>query len=1220
MEDISKNVPKVDSTKPNTGDSVVESSTDSYLKFRDCSQANTESPVYDPPEDFKYSDDNDEINNTITLKFEEEPAVAIPKRKHSEDSLENNAKIQKLEYEELSTQSLDNEVSEITKQIPNELPSTSRVRSMARSSPRTPKRSNSVEATLKTPKTPKTSKSRSASADITNTRKTPRKVLPIVAKEEPMLDDEVQIISDSSSRPSVEFVQEIPPPTSIPETIREESSELNDSQDIHLVLSPTPDESNTDDTGTKHNSEPTLVKDRNEILDTGKVHEIKSDGYDFSDASNISQTAKDYHRGTDQESTDSICTLESPDQVPSVASKLISKLSNGNSSTPTEIAAEGKLGAGDSDNTPDMSKLINNKGARVKNESFRASNTTTPSTISPLQNGHSLPINTPQIPVFDVHVSYNEDGEFLSLYVVRTDSDIGMDMCKEYQRISKRFTIDPYLGDVSVSNSPSSVTSGGMINLPNRISFASSTSSTSTLSNRTSDGAFVVPQPPRKSVANPNSSVKGYESLMKKVQDIFSHIREVSVDEGSRSLSDDKVSVGIQTSLSNETVFSNGNASPEEVNKCDKATPKSSLKKTRVRGRRPIAGKTKRALLPTQPEEPEYMHGMNSPEMVPMNGDRENISPIKSPKEEKPLASLVGTPKSVSKLKQKRRPASPRPATPVEKALIKQEYPGYAADTVVLAKWVDKRYYSGKVLEITEPNKYLIKFDDGQSKVLLDDFIIFGDMKQLPLQGQSVYAMVDEEQNYEPGLVLGIEENDSGTITYRCMTDGDTIVMVTASELYLTEDQARSIKETARPRSPAAPATPRRRHHRELDLDNIIQGPRSARSRDKGSSSAKKRVASPKSPKASTSGLKSKSTPVGRKRLASESSEMSESSNSAPPVRLEEVPGVEPEVQRTPRKIDGVKAGPLQLKGAAKQTVGKKNSKLAKFSDDETTLLSVGPIPSAPLFESLHFLLTCTVPPRERQKGKGSEKDKGAEKEREREKSQDTRHYSSEEDGETSAMAGTDTEDMVFSDRPFNKERLKEQLEAGGGIVHSHFDDVPKNKYSVCKLIAPRPCLTAKYIQCIAADIRALSHAWVIMSCIGGQLPDADAYALPTGWSLLKDRFITWVPATGRRNTTFFKDKTILICGDQDTFVKFWERVCTLVGANTRVVNEEDLNMSGAVALVTEWDCPHEVQNKANEDNIPLVSTHWVIQCLIEGRVIPPTCHDKFSFMYTEQE
>lgn len=84
--------------------------------------------------------------------------------------------------------------------------------------------------------------------------------------------------------------------------------------------------------------------------------------------------------------------------------------------------------------------------------------------------------------------------------------------------------------------------------------------------------------------------------------------------------------------------------------------------------------------------------------------------------------------------------------------------------------------------------------------------------------------------------------------------------------------------------------------------------------------------------------------------------------------------------------------------------------------------------------------------------------------------------------------------------------------------------------------------------------------------------------------------------------------------------MKFWERVCTLAGATTRVVNEEDLNMSGALALVTEWDCPHEVQNKANQDNIPLVSTTWVVQSLIEARVIAPTSHEKFSFMFAEPE
>jgi hypothetical protein len=73
---------------------------------------------------------------------------------------------------------------------------------------------------------------------------------------------------------------------------------------------------------------------------------------------------------------------------------------------------------------------------------------------------------------------------------------------------------------------------------------------------------------------------------------------------------------------------------------------------------------------------------------------------------------------------------------------------------------------------------------------------------------------------------------------------------------------------------------------------------------------------------------------------------------------------------------------------------------------------------------------------------------------------------------------------------------------------------VPKNKYGVCKLIAPRPCLTAKYIQCVAADVRAVSHGWLVGSCSEGALLDLDAFALPAGWSLQKQKFINWVSHT----------------------------------------------------------------------------------------------------------
>lgn len=675
------------------------------------------------------------------LPGDHDNTIAHAKRKLSEDSKESQSKLVKVDNL-VNTQALDNEVYEITSGNSTdvtEMPSTSNLE--------TPRKLKSNKDVLKT------------------------------------AVEEIHIISSdsSTSRPSVDLIKETE--ASKPKSEEnEEPNSMNDSQDFHLVLSPSP-EDEEEKPKVDGSSDPVVAKDRQEVLNPGKINPTRSEGYNYSDlSSNLSQPQrpKEYclEKGTDQESTDSVGSIiiDSPDNMPSVASKMIKKLSNGNSSTPTEQSnGKPEIGISDneSDHTPDLTKISGNIGKR--GNAFKVSNTTTPSTISPLHNGngHSLPINTPVIPTFDVHVSHNEDGEFLSLYVVKTDNDLGIDMYKEYQRFSKRFTMDPYMADVSSSNSPGSVTSTGMINLPNRTSFASTTSSTSTASNRTNDGNFVVPQPPRKSISHPASTtVKGCEALMKKLQDVFLHVRDTSMD-ADRSASEYKVSVGVQVSTSSTSTenLSNGNASPEEVSKCDKATPKSSLKK-RVRGRRPLAGKTKRAILPTQVEEPEYMHGMNSPEMVPTNSENGNISP-KSSKDDKPLSSLIGTPKSVSKLKQKRvRPISPRPATPVEKPAAKIDYPGFPPDTLVLAKWVDKRYYSGKVLEITEPNKYLIHFDDGQTKALLDDFIIFGDRKTLPLEGQSVYAMVDEEQNYEPGLVLGIEENDCGTVTYRCTTDG----------------------------------------------------------------------------------------------------------------------------------------------------------------------------------------------------------------------------------------------------------------------------------------------------------------------------------------------------------------------------------------------------------------------------------------------------------------
>lgn len=58
-----------------------------------------------------------------------------------------------------------------------------------------------------------------------------------------------------------------------------------------------------------------------------------------------------------------------------------------------------------------------------------------------------------------------------------------------------------------------------------------------------------------------------------------------------------------------------------------------------------------------------------------------------------------------------------------------------------------------------------------------------------------------------------------------------------------------------------------------------------------------------------------------------------------------------------------------------------------------------------------------------------------------------------------------------FTTTPFVKQHIIKQIESGGGKVYNHFEEIPKNKYNHCKLIAPHPCITAKYVQCLAVDI-----------------------------------------------------------------------------------------------------------------------------------------------------
>lgn len=112
-------------------------------------------------------------------------------------------------------------------------------------------------------------------------------------------------------------------------------------------------------------------------------------------------------------------------------------------------------------------------------------------------------------------------------------------------------------------------------------------------------------------------------------------------------------------------------------------------------------------------------------------------------------------------------------------------------EKVVLARWVDKKFYAGRVTDQKPNNKFVVLFEDGAKKVLPEEHIVFGDQNILPLMNESVHALVKED-TYEPGIVQSVETKDDGLIYYSVLCESTTVT-VTASDIYLEEDQAKAI-------------------------------------------------------------------------------------------------------------------------------------------------------------------------------------------------------------------------------------------------------------------------------------------------------------------------------------------------------------------------------------------------------------------------------------------
>lgn len=153
--------------------------------------------------------------------------------------------------------------------------------------------------------------------------------------------------------------------------------------------------------------------------------------------------------------------------------------------------------------------------------------------------------------------------------------------------------------------------------------------------------------------------------------------------------------------------------------------------------------------------------------------------------------SAAPTPKTPT---EKRDSATPTKATeaaaPVAKKTVAFATSESLVGNFVMARWTDKKYYAGRVSAEKPGNKYLINFEDGANKTLTKDQIVFGNQTVVPLLNHECNVLV-EPNVYETGLVVAV---DPVACTYNVVTDSGTVT-VPATDLYLDEDQAKSVQQ-----------------------------------------------------------------------------------------------------------------------------------------------------------------------------------------------------------------------------------------------------------------------------------------------------------------------------------------------------------------------------------------------------------------------------------------
>lgn len=189
-----------------------------------------------------------------------------------------------------------------------------------------------------------------------------------------------------------------------------------------------------------------------------------------------------------------------------------------------------------------------------------------------------------------------------------------------------------------------------------------------------------------------------------------------------------------------------------------------------------------------------------------------------------------------------------------------------------------------------------------------------------------------------------------------------------------------------------------------------------------------------------------------------------------------------------------------------------------------------------------------------------------------------------------------------FTTVPFCYNYLVQQITRGGGRVYEHYLLVPIHSRENLFLIAPRPCLTARYIECMARGVTLVTHEWIIGCCRARAL--VPYLELPLGWSLDTQRYVY----RDDRNvdSNLFHSLRMVITKNKrgaNSFFNFWGQLMYDFGARVRPLRRRS-KLRELIILnegYTELECPI------------VVTPVWIVQCILNMKVLKPEPNSDYS-------